>query len=136
MRSDYVLELVNSVHERQFPEPKRITDDEQFCIRAFFCEFLQKGNELGRVVAMLQSAVAAHVQVAHEVIFLGQGYTRSSGAAGIVTNLTVRPHDDEAITNQPTNLGVFAPQVSPGLGMACRKCDNLSAPIREECIVT
>src|SRR5262245_17141924 len=113
------------MHKRQFPEPKRIADDEQFCVRAFFCQSLQKGNELGRVVAMLQSAVAAHVQVAHEVVFPGQSYTRS-GAAGIPTNLTVRLHDG-VITTQPTSLGMFAPRASP-LGMACRKCDNLSAP--------
>src|SRR5262249_24947556 len=57
-------------------------------------------------------------------------------AAGIVTSLIVRPHDAGAITGKPTSLRIFAPRVSGRQGIAGRKCDNLSAPVGEECTGT
>jgi hypothetical protein len=56
---------------------------------------------------------------------------RIVGVAGL-TNLTVRPRDVGAITNQPTSLDKFAPSVSRGQRMTCRKCDDFNAPVREE----
>jgi len=46
------------------------TDDQQFSVRTFVFQPFQKFNEFGSVVAVLQRAIAAHVQVAHKVIFL------------------------------------------------------------------
>src|ERR1700675_1394926 len=60
------------MHESKFPEPKRITDDQQFSIGTFFFQPPQKCDELGGVIAMLQLAVAAHVEVADEIILLCQ----------------------------------------------------------------
>ncbi len=72
VRVDYVFKLFDSVHESQLPEPKRVSNDEQLGVGTFLFQAFQKCDELGGVVAMLQSAVAAHVQVADEVIFLCQ----------------------------------------------------------------
>ena len=47
--------------ESQFPEPKRIAYDEQFSFRVFFFQPLQKRNELGGVITMLQLAVTTHM---------------------------------------------------------------------------
>ena len=52
-----------------FPQnPNLITDDEQLSVGAFAFQLLQKANEFGRVVAVLQSAITTHVQVADKKI--------------------------------------------------------------------
>src|SRR5262245_36002528 len=64
---NYVIKLFDPPHEGQFPESERIADYQQFGVGAFVFQCLQKCNELGDVVAMLQLAVTAHVEVADEV---------------------------------------------------------------------
>ena len=59
-----MVELFGSADECQFPEPKRIAYDEQFSFLILFFQSLQKRDELGGVIAMLQLAVATHMQVA------------------------------------------------------------------------
>jgi hypothetical protein len=59
-----VIELLDTLHDSCFPEPERVTDNEQLGIPGFAFQLLQKANEFGRVVAMLQAAITAHVQVA------------------------------------------------------------------------
>src|SRR5262245_804168 len=72
VRLDDVFELFGTAHERQLPEPKRVAHNEQFSFRTFLFQFLQKGDEIGGVVAMLQATVTAHVKVADKVILLRQ----------------------------------------------------------------
>src|SRR5215471_6683315 len=70
VRLDYGFKLFVSVHEGEFPETESITHDDQLGVDAFSFQSLQKCDELGGVIAMLQLAVTPHVQVADEVIFL------------------------------------------------------------------
>src|SRR5262249_50920804 len=49
-----------------------IPHNEQLSVGIFALQLLQKVNKLIRVIAMLQLAVASHVQVADEVILLCQ----------------------------------------------------------------
>src|SRR6516162_3319621 len=53
-------------------------------------------------------------------------------SAGILTNLTVRPRDARAITNQPTDLDKFAPSVGRRQRMTFGKCDDFNAPVHEK----
>src|SRR5262249_45161577 len=64
VRCNDVIEFFDTVHECQLPESERITNDQQFSVRTFLLQPLQKFNELGGVVAVLERAIAAHVQVA------------------------------------------------------------------------
>jgi hypothetical protein len=52
------------VHKSGFPEPESITDNEKLGVGALAFQFLQKPEEFTSVVAMLQAAIPAHVQVA------------------------------------------------------------------------
>ena len=61
MGLDDVVELFGTGDESQFPEPKRIAYDEQLSFRVFIFQPLQKFNELGGVITVLQLAVTTHV---------------------------------------------------------------------------
>jgi hypothetical protein len=67
-----VREFSDSTHEGEFPKSKCVADDQQFSVGAFLLQFLQKIDELGGVIAMLQLAVATHMQVTDKVILLCQ----------------------------------------------------------------
>ncbi len=70
MGLDDVVELFGSGDESQFPEPKRIAYDQQFSFGICFFQSLQKLDELGGVITVLQLAVTTHMQVADEVVSL------------------------------------------------------------------
>jgi hypothetical protein len=68
VRFDDVFKLFRAVHEGELPETKCITHDDQFGAGAFFFQSVQKRDEFGSVIAMLQLSIASHVQIADEVI--------------------------------------------------------------------
>ena len=45
VRRNDVIELFDTLYESQFPEPERVADDQQFGVRAFVFQPLQKCNE-------------------------------------------------------------------------------------------